>query len=297
MRNILNFTIIILISHNNFAHGLKPDSLQTRQKKLIYYTASSGIYGSTMTGLGSLWYADYSTSSFHWFDDSHEWLMIDKAGHFYGTYQTQMLSYHALRWASKRNKVALAESAITTWLAFSGIEIFDGFSKGWGASVSDLAANTAGIGLFTLQQSLWNEQRIVLKFGYIPGNYAQYRPDLLGNSPPESLLKDYNAQTYWLSFSPGSFGLPFPKWLAVSAGYGADGMLGAKTNPDEWNGNTLPSFSRKRQFYLSPDIDFSKIKIRNKWFKLLFYGLNMVKMPLPAIEFSGKKIRFHPLFI
>ncbi|HQW93173.1 MAG TPA: hypothetical protein PKY28_08745, partial [Ferruginibacter sp.] len=50
---------------------------------------------------------------------------------------------------------------------------------------------------------------------------------------------------------------------------------------------------RYRQWYLSPDIDLSKIKTNNKGLKLALRLLNVVKIPMPALEFSngGFKVR------
>src|SRR6185295_5087521 len=82
------------------------------------------------------------------------------------------------------------------------IEVLDGYSKEWGFSVGDFAANTAGSLLVVSQELAWDEQRIVLKYGFQKSKYARYRPNLLGSNLRESLLKDYNGQTYWLSVNP-----------------------------------------------------------------------------------------------
>jgi len=54
----------------------------------------------------------------------------------------------------------------------------------------------------------------------------------------------------------------FPKWLNVAVGYGAEGMVGSYYNP-----SNLPHFDRYRQYYLSLDIDFTRIN-HTQWFKL-----------------------------
>jgi hypothetical protein len=43
--------------------------------------------------------------------------------------------------------------------------------------------------------------------------YAQYRPNVLGSSLAEQMLKDYNGQTYWLSIYTPSIKAQNPKWL------------------------------------------------------------------------------------
>jgi hypothetical protein len=42
-------------------------------------------------------------------------------------------------------------------------------------------------------------KRITPKFSFHTTQYAQYRPNVLGSSLAEQILKDYNGQTYWLS--------------------------------------------------------------------------------------------------
>lgn len=274
---------------------LHADSSAIRKNKLIYYSTLTSVYSVTMTGLWSLWYSEHNTTRFHWFNDGGEWLGMDKAGHAFGAFHFQDLSHHGLCLSGYSEKRAVFESAISAWLAFASLEVFDGFSDGWGASAYDLMANTTGIALFSVQQLLWKEQRLVPKFSCKPGKYAQYRPDLLGNSLLERCIKDYNGQTYWISYHVKStISAPWwPNWLNVAVGYGATGMLGGKSNPTEWNGKTLPRFSRKHQFYFSPDIDLRKIKTKNKWLRTFLYGINMVKFPLPGVEYSDHKITPH----
>jgi hypothetical protein len=57
---------------------------------------------------------------------------------------------------------------ITSFAVMSSIEVLDGFSSGYGASVSsDLVANAMGAGFYLGQQALWHETRIYPKFSFI----------------------------------------------------------------------------------------------------------------------------------
>ena len=170
------------------------------------------------------------------------------------------------------------------------IEILDGFSSQWGFSIGDFTANTVGSGLLIAQELAWKQQRIVFKYSFHQTKYPPYRPNLLGSSFYENLLKDYNGQTYWLSVNPYSFmskDSKFPKWLNIAIGYGAEGMTGARTNPIymDGNGNQI-SFERYRQFYLSLDADLTKIKTNSKFLKTIFMAVGAVKIPAPALEFN-----------
>lgn len=140
------------------------------------------------------------------------------------------------------------------------IEILDGFSEQWGFSTGDMIANTAGSLMAITQELAWNEQRMKIKFSYHPTEFADYRPDQLGSTPVESLFKDYNGQTYWLSANIKSFLSPqskFPAWLNFSVGYGADGMTGAKENVNTPESGNTTVYERYRQFYIAPDVDLT----------------------------------------
>jgi hypothetical protein len=43
-----------------------------------------------------------------------------------------------------------------------------------------------------------------------------------------------------------------------------------------------------RQYYLSLDVDFSRIKTQKRGLKQLFYILDMVHVPFPAFEITSK---------
>jgi hypothetical protein len=111
-------------------------------------------------------------------------------------------------------------------------------------------------------------------------------------------LKDYNGLTIWFSFNINSLtGLQTPGWLNLAFGYSADGMLGGRSNPANYNGMALPRIPRYRQFYLAPDIDFARIPTQNKTIKQLLNIINLVKLPAPAIEYNQEQgFSFHLLF-
>lgn len=90
-----------------------------------------------------------------------------------------------------------------------------------------MLANGAGTGLLIGQEILWKGQRIRLKLSFHRTKYAFLYPEKLGDGLLEELFKDYNGQTYWLSFNLSSFfncGI-LPEWLNLALGYGGDGMV------------------------------------------------------------------------
>jgi len=53
---------------------------------------------------------------------------------------------------------------------------------------------------------------------------------------------------------------------------------------------------RYRQFYLSPDIDLTKIPTNKKWVATLLEVLNIIKIPMPALEVNTLgEVKFHVL--
>jgi uncharacterized protein YfiM (DUF2279 family) len=279
-------TIILLVLF--FINGFTQSGLSEVNKKRLRLVVGTeiGAYTISMTGLYALWYKNYDQSSFHFFNDNKEWLGMDKAGHFMTSYYLGILGKEALSWANVPEKKAIWYGGSLGWMFLTTIEIFDGFSTGWGASYGDLIANTTGTGLYIGQELLWKEQRIVAKFSYSHSKYAQYNPDLLGGNFQERVLKDYNGQTYWLSVNPASFreGCKLPDWLSLAVGYGADGMVTAfDQNPANSN---IPYFNRDYRFYLSPDIDLFRIKTNSKFLNTAFKAFGFIKFPAPTISYS-----------
>lgn len=166
------------------------------------------------------------------------------------------------------------------------IEIMDGYSAAYGASVSDLMANATGSLFFLSQESLWQEQRILPKFSFHRTEFAPQRPNVLGNNLSSEILKDYNGQTYWLSFDMDKF-VKFPAWLNLAVGYGAEGMLYA---PAHLNADSY------RQYYLSLDPDLTAIKTRSKFIRSVLFVLNIIKLPSPTLSFSKKRTRAYAFY-
>jgi uncharacterized protein YfiM (DUF2279 family) len=261
-------------------------------------------YGGALVALNALWYAKFPRSGFHFFNDNAEWLQVDKAGHVYSAYSESRASMELWRWAGLSRKKRVWLGGLSGVVYQSVIEILDGFSSQYGFSNADFTANILGSGLFVGQEFAWDDQRIKLKFSFHKKNYGEAdlnkrADDLYGKTEIERFIKDYNAQTYWLSANINAFfpGSKLPRWLSIAAGYGAEGMFGARSNIAlDKNGVVIfdrSDIKRHRQWYLSPDIDFTKIRTNKKGLKFLFFMLSAVKFPAPTIEFSNGNFKGH----
>jgi hypothetical protein len=248
-----------------------------------------------MIALSEIWYKDQPKSRFHFFNDNHEWFQIDKTGHFTASFHESVFAVKALDWAGLSHKKSVVIGSLAGFIYQTPIEYFDGRSAEYGASIGDIVANAAGSALCLGQYLAWDEIRIQPKFSFHRTSLAPQRPSLLGKGLSEEILKDYNGQTYWLSANIYSFirnkeSSTFPKWLNISFGYGAHNMLYAQKKDNEKAG-----LSPYRQYYLSMDVDFSKVKAP-KWVKIVLYPLNFIHIPFPALEYSENRIRFHALY-
>lgn len=296
----ISILLVFLSPETNFAQSkwddflIPADSLHLKRRNTIIISESI-LVGSAWIGLNQLWYADYEKSKFHFINDNDDWLQMDKAGHVFSAYHLGRYGYELLHWSgvSEKNKLLYGGGIGFAFLAV--VEVFDGYSEEWGASSGDLIANAAGTGLFVSQQLLWNEQRIIPKFSFHTTKYAASRPEVLGESLNEQILKDYNGQTYWLSVNPHAFfkESKVPKWLNVAFGYGADGMVSGDKNPTEFP----LKHDRIRQYYLSLDVDLTKIPTNSSFLKTVFSVFNTLKIPAPTLEVNEKgTVKFHPIY-
>ncbi len=276
-----------------------------------------GIYGVSLTVLSQYWYKDFPRSSFHFFNDGREWQGIDKAGHVFASYFISRWSVGIYRWTGMNDRAAIFTGGLMGTFLLSSIEILDGFSEKWGFSGWDMLANFGGSALVIGQELAWQDQRITLKISALPKNYPadlRYRTDYLyGTTPLELLLKDYNAVSFWASANVYSFmkkDRRFPEWMNVAFGFGASGLYGGFEN--RWcrepqatsycdctddNKVDRSDIPRYNQYYLSLDVDFTRVKTDKAGVKILLHLLNLVKVPSPTLEFNRMNgVIFHPLF-
>lgn len=266
-------------------------------------------YTGALVTLNNVWYDQYPRTTFHFFDDSKEWLQMDKAGHTFTAYFESEWIYHIARWTGMKRSSSIWTGALVSVGLQTTIEVLDGYSSEWGFSMYDFAFNLVGSGMWATQQAIWDDQRIKMKMSttYVtyPETVVYGNPegmttirertnDLFGTSFAQTFLKDYNAQTIWMSFNIKSFlneSSRFPKWLNIAVGYGAHNLYGGFKN--EWvvdeNTYTLDAvvYPRYRQWYFSPDVDLTRIPIRSKFLKTIVCMANIFKFPAPALVING----------
>lgn len=283
------FMLQFSFAQNSLDRFLKPSESLNFKKKNTVFISEAALGTVALVGLNQLWYADYPRSNFHFINDNREWLQMDKVGHFYSTYHIGRLGAEMLEWSGATKKQQLIYGSSLGFVFLTIVEVFDGFSTEWGASPGDMIANASGTALYVSQELLWKEQRITPKFSFHSTKYATLRPAVLGSNLPENILKDYNGQTYWLSFNLYSFfkDSKIPKWLNLAFGYGAEGMVSGNS------GNTTivndVNTQKTRQFYLSLDVDLTKIETKSHLLKTFFSVFNSLKIPAPTLEYAPRE--------
>lgn len=283
----------------DFRHDF-PDTLHRARLRKIVRT-EAGIYVGGLSYMSLIWYKDTPFRPLHFFNDNREWLQVDKWGHAYTSYHLGERGYYALRWAGVSKPKALLWGGTLGLICLTPVEVLDGVTDEYGFSKPDMLANVAGTALFVVQEALFDEQILKMKFSYHPTDYAQLIPNQMGRTHTQRLFKDYNGQTYWLSANLHKLlggHNQIPRWLCVSVGYGADGVIAKFVNPyPDYRGTPMPYIERRKQYYLSLDVDLNKIPTRSRFMKKLFQQLNILKVPMPTLEWTaGRGTQFKALY-
>jgi len=297
---LLTFIVASIINANgqNINRNPYPDTLNNKRLTTVLI-AETVIYAGGFSFLEYIWYNDVPRVPFHYYDDSDAYLQMDKVGHAMTAYLESSASYYALRWAGIDKAKALIFGGSAGLLLQTPIEIYDGLYEGWGFSWTDMIANITGPTLFVLQEGFFDEQIIRPKFSYYPSEYRELSNELGKDPPIGTLIFDYNAHTYWLSANLNSItGIEkIPDWLNLAVGYSGEGIIKGIPNPDTYTDNPFPEVQQYRQFLLSLDVDWLKVKTDKSWLRRLYKALNLIKIPFPALELNGKgEFKFRPLY-
>lgn len=218
---------------------------------------------------------------------------MDKVGHAFSAYFIGANTAAFMRWAGYNQKKSALIGAAAGMLFQTPIEVFDGYSQGWGASKGDMVANLSGTLFAGVQNYYWGRARVPMRVTFHYSEFADLRPNLLGSNLPERMLKDYNGQTYWIDLNPERMKVRpgwWPKWLGLNLGYGANGMLGGDDNV--WTDSKGRTFDfstvpRYRQYYIGPSLSFGYLeKHRSPWLRALGFVSERIRLPLPVMEWN-----------
>ncbi len=267
-----------------------PDSISTPRLWLVNSFSAADWTGEVIFEYNYL-NKNYPKSDFHVVNDFPDWYQIDKFAIFYLSNKYAYQYDELYKWTGMDHKKAVLLGSGFSFGFKSTFTVLNGFNSKVGFSWTDILANGLGAGTYAFQQLAWKEERILFKASYHPTSFASIRPSELGYTTGERILKDYNGQTYWMSINPSSFlkDSRLPKWLLFSVGYSITEKLDHAANIYlDPNSNVI--YHAQRQFFLSLDVDFSKLPIKNYWIKKVVGQFNYLKIPFPAINITGGKL-------
>jgi hypothetical protein len=272
-----------------------------KPRKVLLKAAAYGsaYYGGALYLLSKTWYKDRARVPFHFYDDRGAYQQVDKVGHAFGASIYSYVGYHTLLRAGLTRNEALAFGATAGVVLQTPVELMDGIHEGYGFSWADMAANSLGSAFVLGQELVFNEQVAKLKFSYWESPYARKANGFLGESSLDRFFSDYNGQTYWLSAPLNRLirrGAIAP-WMNVAVGYGAGGMYGERANITSFRGVPIPQTTRYRQWFLSLDVDWTRIETKSRTLDGVLQGLTFIKLPFPTIEYTSTgRLRAHWLY-
>jgi len=290
---VCSLLILCLLPTALSAQDVESEKDSSRIEKGALYKAlafTGAYYATSIYVLNNTWYKDIEKVPFHFYNDNAGWLQVDKFGHMFGGYVYSYIGYHGLlKLGATRNEALYFGSTLGFVMQFP-IEIMDGIHEGYGFSWGDIVANAMGSALVFGQELLFRDQLIKYKFSYWESNYSKISNGYFGETTMNRLLNDYNGHTYWFSMPLNKivFRQSLPQWLNIAFGYGANGMYGEFENITSYNGVAIPETERYRQYLLSLDIDWTRIKTDSKFLQQLFKGMTFVKLPFPTLEYNSK---------
>lgn len=223
--------------------GDKDDSSLTRQ--IVAGSSVVGLYTGVGVWAYFAWYKGQTISDEliirdeGWFGAYTYAGGADKLGHLYSNYIIARGVSGILQFGDFDPLTAtLIANGLTTVL-FTGFELKDGYHAGFGFSVGDMIANTAGNGLALLMETVPEVDRMFdLRFEYLPtDDYLR----VLRETGNVNGAEDYSGQRFLLAFHMKTIrGIEtwpkYTRWLRyadIVGGYQALNFKPAPVNPDE----------------------------------------------------------------
>ena len=172
MRNILVVVFFFYAAKLESKSFLLND-YPNKDNKLKHLVISEvAVFSLALVGFNELWYKNYPKSNFHFVNDNSSWLQMDKLGHAATSYYGGVNGIKLYKWTGLEYKKAVWIGGLTGLFFNSTIEILDGFSTNWGASLGDVFANSMGSLLAISQELHWKEQKVLLKYSYSKSSFS-----------------------------------------------------------------------------------------------------------------------------
>lgn len=163
----------------------------------------------------------FTLTSEGWFGEDTKYGGIDKLGHAYTGYLLTEYFSNRVAHTADDPRGAIITGAILGMSTQMLVEIFDGFSGGYGASYEDVIANGVGVGFSVVENLVPGlDEKIDFRLEYVQSDYSGFHP-----------VTDYAGQKYVLALKLSGFeeleDTPL-RFVELQAGYFTRGFTEAE---------------------------------------------------------------------
>lgn len=195
-------------------------------------------------------------------------LNADKWGHLTFAYAASTIYGDLGRWCGM-------DSTSAMWMGFgvalgyqTYVEIRDGFSKDYGFSWGDAAANTVGAALPVVQHYVPALRSVDLQLSFWPSEEFK-------NGAYNAIIDDYTSTTHWIAvnahdIAPRAWRTWVPPWLGIAFGHSVQNLDG------QGGGQHV--------MYLSLDWQLHRIPGLAPWLRDILRVLHLYHLPAPAVR-------------
>ncbi len=234
----------------------------------ILASASTGTFLAGHVFFSNLWWKGEPVPfRFEFMQDWQYALGADKFGHAIFPYFGTDLYREALEWTGFNRRTSLWIAAGLVWSYMTYIEVRDGFSRDWGFSWGDMAANTLGVGWRVAEEYVPALSAVTWKVSYWPSD--AWRAGLYSQ-----IIDDYESTYHWASIDPELF-LPasaddwWPDWLNLAVAHTVEDIVA-------YDG------SGSHAIVLALDIDTEGFGVTDPFWAGVLRVLNYYHIPMPA---------------
>lgn len=230
-------------------------------------TAGGFVYGHALN-TNLWWKGEKSGFHFNWQEDWTYALGSDKFGHFFFPYMASQVYSGLFQWSgfSRNTSLWLGSSLAFSYQTY--IEIKDGFSKQWGFSWGDFAANTLGAAYPLIEEEYPPLKNFRFKMSFSPSE--RFR-----NNSHSVIFDDYESTYDWVSIDIYNL-LPQkakPYWspyLNIALGHSVKRLDAPEGGHHE--------------LFLALDWNLDAFQIQNEYLRAVQKIIGFYRLPSPAVK-------------
>lgn len=262
------FFLVLIFFQSISAQTTEKDSI-SMNRLLIVSGLSAGAFIYAYGIQNNMWWkGDPAYFHTNWNQDWNASLGADKIGHFYFGNLVSTIYKDAFNWVGLTKKNSFLYSGLFTLTYQTFLEIRDGFSKQYGFSWGDFAANSLGSMYPFLQQNYPILQNFNLKISYFPSERFK-------NGSNAYIMDDYESTYHWLSIDidkllPRSWDKYLPDFINIAIGHSVIGLDNQKY--------------ANHELYIGIDWDIKAVKTKSELLNSIMEILNKYHLPAPTVK-------------